>query len=82
MQLRKDLATYYGYNDYMLEALLSLFSPGEAVELMEANEVCVCVCVWYVLPCAVFYVAKVPTTRHIQCSGKPSYLEERRLRRA
>jgi hypothetical protein len=38
-QLKRDLATYYGYNDYMLEAILSLFPPAEAVELMEANEV-------------------------------------------
>eukprot|EP00199_Chlamydomonas_sp_CCMP681_P001562 CAMPEP_0119113092 /NCGR_PEP_ID=MMETSP1180-20130426/42782_1 /TAXON_ID=3052 ORGANISM="Chlamydomonas cf sp, Strain CCMP681" /NCGR_SAMPLE_ID=MMETSP1180 /ASSEMBLY_ACC=CAM_ASM_000741 /LENGTH=923 /DNA_ID=CAMNT_0007100949 /DNA_START=9 /DNA_END=2780 /DNA_ORIENTATION=- len=38
-RLKRDLAAYYGYNDFMLEALLSLFAPGEAVELMEANEV-------------------------------------------
>jgi hypothetical protein len=39
LQLKRDLGVYYGYNDFMLEALLSLFSPAEAVELMEANEV-------------------------------------------
>jgi ribosomal RNA methyltransferase Nop2 len=37
-QLKADLATYYGYNDFMLEALLNMFTPAEAVELMEANE--------------------------------------------
>ncbi len=29
---------YYGYNDYMLDCLLSLFAPEEAVELIAANE--------------------------------------------
>jgi hypothetical protein len=38
-QLRRDLATYYGYNAFMLDALLNMFAPAEAVELMEANEV-------------------------------------------
>ena len=38
MQLKKDLALYYGYNDFMLSALLALFPPEEAVELMAANE--------------------------------------------
>ncbi|KAL6761124.1 NOL1/NOP2/sun family-domain-containing protein [Haematococcus lacustris] len=37
--LRRDLAAYYGYNEFLLDALLALFSPAEAVELMEANEV-------------------------------------------
>jgi len=37
-QLKRDLATYYGYNDYMLDCLLSLFAPEEAVELIGANE--------------------------------------------
>ena len=37
-QLKRDLATYYGYNDYMLDCLLSLFAPEEAVELIAANE--------------------------------------------
>lgn len=30
---------YYGYNDFMLEAILNLFTVAEAVEFMEANEV-------------------------------------------
>ena len=38
VQLKRDLATYYGYNDYMLDSLLSLFAPEEAVELIAANE--------------------------------------------
>ena len=38
-QLKRDLATYYGYNDFMLEQILALFPPSEAIELMEANEV-------------------------------------------
>lgn len=37
-QLKADLGTYYGYNSYMLEQLLALFAPGEALELMEACE--------------------------------------------
>ena len=43
-QLKRDLSTYYGYNEFMLDQILSLFPPSEAIELMEANEVCVCVC--------------------------------------
>ena len=38
LQLKRDLATYYGYNDYMLDSLLALFAPEEAVELIGANE--------------------------------------------
>ena len=38
LQLKRDLATYYGYNEYMLDSLLSLFAPEEAVELIAANE--------------------------------------------
>eukprot|EP00798_Chlamydomonas_sp_ICE-L_P010007 gene10007-7891_t len=38
-QLKRDLQTYYGYNEFMLDALLNLFTVAEAVELMEANEV-------------------------------------------
>lgn len=38
-QLKQDLATYYGYNTFMLEVFLNMFSAAEAVELMEANEV-------------------------------------------
>jgi ribosomal RNA methyltransferase Nop2 len=36
--LKSDLSTYYGYNAFMLDALLNMFTPAEAVELMEANE--------------------------------------------
>ncbi|KAK9820619.1 hypothetical protein WJX72_012348 [[Myrmecia] bisecta] len=38
-QLKRDLATYYGYNDFMLDTLLSMFSVAEALELIEACEV-------------------------------------------
>ena len=37
-QLRQDLGSYYGYNAFLRDAILELFSPAEAVELMEANE--------------------------------------------
>jgi len=36
--LRRDLANYYGYNDYLLGRILELFPPAEAVELLEACE--------------------------------------------
>ncbi|KAI8907672.1 NOL1/NOP2/sun family RNA met [Powellomyces hirtus] len=38
-QLIKDLATYYGYNEYLLEKLFHLFPIAEAIEFFEANEV-------------------------------------------
>ena len=38
MQLKKDLAVYFGYNEFMLDKLLGLFSVAEALELIEANE--------------------------------------------
>lgn len=38
MQLKKDLEQYYGYNRFMLDKLLSLFTVAEALELIEANE--------------------------------------------
>ena len=38
LQLKRDLVTYYGYNDFMLDSLLALFAPEEAVELIAANE--------------------------------------------
>ncbi|GAX84828.1 hypothetical protein CEUSTIGMA_g12249.t1 [Chlamydomonas eustigma] len=38
-QLKRDLNLYYGYNDFMLEAILNLFTVAEAIEFMEANEV-------------------------------------------
>ncbi len=37
-QLKKDLEEYYGYNRFMLETLLGMFSVAEALELVEANE--------------------------------------------
>lgn len=37
-QLKKDLITYYGYNDFMIDVYLSMFPPAEALELVEANE--------------------------------------------
>ncbi|KAI9009668.1 NOL1/NOP2/sun family-domain-containing protein [Gaertneriomyces semiglobifer] len=38
-QLVKDLATYYGYNEYLCEKLFNLFPISEAIEFFEANEV-------------------------------------------
>jgi ribosomal RNA methyltransferase Nop2 len=38
-QLRKDLALYYGYSDFLVEKFGELFSPAELVEFMESNEV-------------------------------------------
>ncbi|KAJ3315777.1 rRNA (cytosine-C5-)-methyltransferase nop2 [Blyttiomyces sp. JEL0837] len=38
-QLQKDLALYYGYNDYLMEKLFNLFPISEAIEFFEANEV-------------------------------------------
>ncbi|GFR43373.1 hypothetical protein Agub_g4445 [Astrephomene gubernaculifera] len=38
-QLRRDLGTYYGYNEFMIDMYLNMFSVAEALELMEANEV-------------------------------------------
>ena len=38
LQLKKDLAVYFGYNEFMLDKLLGLFSVAEALELIEANE--------------------------------------------
>ncbi len=38
MQLKRDLAVYFGYNEFMLDKLLELFSVAEALELIEANE--------------------------------------------
>lgn len=37
-QLRKDLCTYYGYNDFLMEKLMELF-PHDIMEFLEANEV-------------------------------------------
>ena len=38
LQLKKDLETYYGYNRFMIDTFLSLFTTAEALELIEANE--------------------------------------------
>lgn len=37
-QLKRDLATYYGYNDFMLDTFLGMFSVPEAIACIEANE--------------------------------------------
>ena len=37
--LKKDLCTYYSYNEFMVEKLLNIFPVGEIVEVLEANEV-------------------------------------------
>lgn len=37
-QLKADLADYYGYNAFMVDAILALFPPAEALELFAANE--------------------------------------------
>ncbi|EPY87885.1 putative ribosomal RNA methyltransferase NOP2 [Camelus ferus] len=38
-RLRKDLATYYSYGDFLLGKLMDLFPLCELVEFLEANEV-------------------------------------------
>lgn len=38
-QLIADIASYYGYNEFLAEKLFSLFSTSEAIEFFEANEV-------------------------------------------
>ncbi|KAJ2455772.1 rRNA (cytosine-C5-)-methyltransferase nop2 [Coemansia sp. RSA 2336] len=38
-QLQRDMCFYYGYNEYLMEKLLQLFTVNEAVEFFEANEV-------------------------------------------
>ncbi len=38
-QLKRDLCSYYNYNAFMIDTLLSLFSVGEALEVIEAQEV-------------------------------------------
>ena len=37
-QLISDIATFYGYSNYLAEKLFGLFSPTEAVAFFEANE--------------------------------------------
>lgn len=38
-QLKRDLASYYGYVPYLIDLFLKLFPPNEAREFLEANEV-------------------------------------------
>ncbi|KAK0197210.1 NOL1/NOP2/sun family RNA met [Armillaria mellea] len=38
-QLLADIASYYGYNDFLAEKLFLLFPVAEAIEFFEANEV-------------------------------------------
>ncbi|KAJ7582896.1 NOL1/NOP2/sun family RNA met [Mycena floridula] len=38
-QLLADIASYYGYNDFLAEKLFNLFPIPEAIEFFEANEV-------------------------------------------
>ncbi|KAK9812488.1 hypothetical protein WJX73_003885 [Symbiochloris irregularis] len=37
-QVKRDLEAYYGYNRFMVDAILGLFSVAEGVEFIEANE--------------------------------------------
>ncbi|KAF8503508.1 NOL1/NOP2/sun family RNA met [Russula emetica] len=38
-QLVSDIASYYGYNDFLVEKLFQLFPVAEAIEFFDANEV-------------------------------------------
>ena len=38
-QLRADIATYYSYNEYLIDKLMHLFPLSELLEFLEANEV-------------------------------------------
>ncbi|KAF8447594.1 NOL1/NOP2/sun family-domain-containing protein [Boletus edulis BED1] len=38
-QLLADIASYYGYNDFLVNKLFQLFPVAEAIEFFEANEV-------------------------------------------
>lgn len=38
-QLLEDICAYYGYSPFLAEKLFNLFSPSEAIEFFEANEV-------------------------------------------
>lgn len=37
--LRRDLCTYYSYNDFLMEKLIQLFPLNELLEFLEASEV-------------------------------------------
>lgn len=37
--LKRDLAHYYGYSDYLVGKFVDLFAPAELLEFLEANEV-------------------------------------------
>ncbi|KAJ1883636.1 rRNA (cytosine-C5-)-methyltransferase nop2, partial [Kickxella alabastrina] len=37
-QLQRDMCFYYGYNEFLMDKLLQLFTVSEAVEFFEANE--------------------------------------------
>lgn len=38
-QLKRDLCTYYGYNTFLVDTILNLFTVAEALELIESCEV-------------------------------------------
>lgn len=38
-RLLKDICEYFGYNEFLAEKLFNLFSPAEAMEFFEANEI-------------------------------------------
>jgi 25S rRNA (cytosine2870-C5)-methyltransferase len=38
-QLIKDICEYFGYSPFLAEKLFNLFSPSEAIEFFEANEI-------------------------------------------
>lgn len=38
-RLLKDICEYFGYNEFLAEKLFNLFSPSEAMEFFEANEI-------------------------------------------
>ena len=37
--LKRDVSTYYGYNEFMVDYVFNLFPVAEAIEFVEANEV-------------------------------------------
>lgn len=37
--LRRDLCTYYSYDDFLMEKLMQMFPLDEVLELLEASEV-------------------------------------------